>query len=413
MRKALDGMATGTAASRSERVAALMSLFRQQELALAAEHAKQRSALMMVMDEHLDEPKSERALEFTRGVSEETVASSMDLCAVKSEQETVDCQDAAQTISKDECKVDEVDSFAIGVDTGGAPSCLHGVYDVEAGHTGYSAAQEGECTSGVCERQACERGAGVARCDHLTSEGPRADCIRTCAVRQVGECGSPKSPSHAFECGGRSSPCLSSGRGSDSEGRGRKRRSPEDGLVFDDDSVEDDATSDSGSQSHQATWAATLTQVEHELANHGLSAAVTLAVESIGCKFKEAPPQLTCHGWVSMASVVHEDYSEELYQTAGVHQESKRAARRSAYGQVLQYATTQIAANMVKAFRPNATHSGLHLEDLHHHLHTRIKDLLQRAARGRTTSVETCDGGVAKHGWPTYTGYQHNIPELE
>ncbi len=393
-------MATRTMASRSEKQAALMALFRQQEMALAAEHARQRSALMMVMEEPLAEPSASEC-EFERGVTAETVASATDL-AVQTE-EHVDCQDAIHIIPHD-VNQGRGDTSCEFNDDGGTntPAVLHAVYDEsELVDPGYSAAREAPIESGVCEAPAREREAGVTRCDQLTSEWHRADCIHPRAGGQVGGCGMPDSASHASDGGGRSSPCLSSGSRSDSEARGRKRRSPDDGLVFDDDSIED--VESSASPPHQATWAATLTQVEKELAINGLSDAATLAVESIGCEFQEAPPQLTGHGWVSMARIVREDTHEVLFKAAGKHAESKRTARRSAYCQVLLYAATQIAANMVKAFRPSSVHGGLRLEDLHHHLHDRIKDLLERAALGRTAYVATDE----ESSWPIDTGYLH------
>ena len=53
--EAPEGPAAGgrAVATRAERQAALMALFRQQQEALAAEFTKQRSALMMLMDEPL------------------------------------------------------------------------------------------------------------------------------------------------------------------------------------------------------------------------------------------------------------------------------------------------------------------------------------------------------------------------
>ena len=422
-------------ASRQETLDALFALFRQQERAIADAHAKQTEVLRFIMAEELPVEKDQREAEFHRSVSADTAATSGDLAGQEthsdenamSEHTGHGEADVEQVIDGTVCTAErpranpyvnefhsseaingQGDRTAVVQVHGDSEIVEHERVETDGQVSGALTMQlpRGECKAAMlcesdaacekgvaCENSACEKGVG---CDQLTSEGQRPGCLRPLAPPEGGEggCGLAAAPSLTSDSGGRSSPCLSAGSRSDSETRGRKRRSPDDGLVFDDDSFEDDESNvSSDSQSHQATWAATLTKVEHELASGGLSAATTLAVSSIGCLFQESPPQLTCHGWVSMASIVRHDNHEELYQTAGVHYESKRIARRSAYCQVLQYAATQIAASMVKAFRPSSTSSGLRLEDLHHHLHTRIKDLLARAAHGRTVNVVTGDSG--------------------
>ncbi len=406
------------------RLESLLTLFRQQERALAEEHTRQRAALYSFWERE-GAPSTKIDIkneDFLRGVSDNTVASEAEDVMMEKDEDgqvavhgsgahatlavsVVGVAQGSDTSESEEEQLGEHISEDEDLSGGGtscesdsdhSPDCLHGAANDEKEVHEYSAALEMKCKKGVCEKsEACEKGAGAERCDHFTSEGPRADCIRPCASWQVDGCERPDSASHASDSGGISSPPSVSGT-SGSAARGRQRVAPDDGSAFDDEIV--DTESNASEPQEEATWAATLSAVERALAQRGLAAAVHLAVESIGGEFQETAPQVDDdqQDWVAMARVVHVATRMELFQGTGKHSTSVRAARRTAYCPVLSYAVCQIAVNIVKALRPTQEWDGITFSALHPHLHGRLRDLLQAAERGRKAhGVER--GGCEPH----------------
>ncbi len=417
-------------------VEALMCLFRQQEKALtealSEEHSRQRACLTA----WLERGEAAPGKEFGRAVSGETAATGISDIDVEEvaqddrpqhplhfdigddapdglqeagdEEEEEKNQDvlpqslingAEQAIIGEEMAASAPDVIQYSDAVSGHSDVLqesHGLHSgggcqynqvigAERGDTEYTHQQSSaeivdlagtahDARRGGCENRECERG---DRCDQLTSEGHQIGCLRLQPPPggAGGGCGHSGALSHSSSGGRSCSPSPSSAA------RGRKRRSPEDELAYEDDVSEDMDLP--GSRTRSDTWSDVLTSIECEMAYHGLAHATAMACEAIGAEFLEAPPEQSDDGgeWVAEARLVDEHTKAEIYRAAGTHVE-RRPARRAAYCMILNYVLHRIGAYMLQAFQETADSPGLRQHDLDEHLQRRFGALLERAACG-------------------------------
>ncbi len=412
-----------------------MRLFRQQEAALANEHALQRAALRSLL-ESADEEKEGKET-FQRTVSGAETEASGDGCGVCSDagDQVAECVEPMTSVQEGyagEQVLVGAEKFAahivkeVGVvsagpdvvqDLGDVPtdgSCfvesafqdegkdLGGVI-TECCYTDESAFQDEGADAAVVEvlRDGAARTAQVEcisdseceiigdRCDQLTSEERQTG--RIAPPTGGARCDRSRAPSqHPLE---RVSEGSQSGDDTQEEqddelddpqlrGRKRCRGAADDELAFDDEvtASESEASDDDLDREYDQlgaqTWAARLSTVERVMHKYGLQEAVCIAAEASNAVLMYKTPTWTSSQWVTHGCLQDVDSQVIIFRVKGTHTDRAEAAQCDADCQLLSFATCMIAAKMASALGPDG---GIEYQQLQPHLSSRLQDLQNMA----------------------------------